>query len=142
VRRQVERRDHGRCAVPGCRSSRFVELHHVTPRAHGGGHDAANLVVLCTAHHVAYHDARLTISGRAPDLTFLHADGRPYGTPPPDDGLQSMRDDACSALRNLGFSAREAAAAVDHAAAHVGQLASLEEIIRDALRACRSPAAG
>jgi len=137
VRRLVERRDHGRCAVPGCRSSRFVELHHVTPRANGGGHAAANLVVLCTAHHVAYHDGRLDIRGRAPRLTFLHSDGRPYGVPGPDDVQQTLRDDACSALRNLGFSAHEAAAAVAHALAHASQPATIEEVIRAALRACR-----
>ena len=139
VRRQVERRDHGRCAVPGCRSSRFVELHHVTPRANGGGHDAPNLVVLCTAHHLAYHDGRLDIRGRAPHLTFLHADGRPYGAPPPGEVPQALRDDACSALRNLGFSAHEAAAAVAHAMAHASQPATIEDVIRAALRACRPP---
>jgi len=142
VRRQVERRDHGRCAVPGCRSSRFVELHHVTPRANGGGHDPDNLVVLCTAHHVAYHDGRLDIRGRAPHLTFLHADGRPYGAPPPDEASQTLRHDACSALRNLGFSAHEAAAAVAHAMAHAGQQATIEEVIRAALLACRPPSRG
>jgi hypothetical protein len=50
VRRQVERRDRGRCVVPGCRSSRYLDLHHVVPRAHGGTHVARNLCLLCTAH--------------------------------------------------------------------------------------------
>ncbi len=32
IRRQVVRREHGRCAVPGCRCSRFLDIHHIRPR--------------------------------------------------------------------------------------------------------------
>jgi hypothetical protein len=66
VRRQVERRDRGRCAVPGCRSSTYLHMHHLEPRAHGGAHKARNLCLLCNAHHVAAHDGRLRITGAAP----------------------------------------------------------------------------
>ncbi|HTE53339.1 MAG TPA: HNH endonuclease signature motif containing protein, partial [Kofleriaceae bacterium] len=36
IRREVWRRDHGRCRVPGCRAARFLEVHHIVPRALGG----------------------------------------------------------------------------------------------------------
>jgi len=35
-RRAVYRRDGGKCCVPGCRSSRYLEIHHVVPRGAGG----------------------------------------------------------------------------------------------------------
>ena len=139
VRRQIERRDHGRCAVPGCRSSQYVDVHHIVPRAHGGGHAPSNLCLLCTAHHRAVHDGRLRISGEAPALTFRfrHDDGRPYGSPLPE--TVDHDDDATLALRTLGFSANEATAAVEQARARVGAEAPLEDWIRAALRFCRRP---
>lgn len=83
VRRQVLRRDHHRCQVPGCRAAKHIEVHHVIPRARRGGHDPSNLISLCSAHHAALHDGALRITGTAPGrLTFLHADGTVYGTPP------------------------------------------------------------
>ena len=76
-------RDHHRCRVPGCRSSRWIEVHHVQPRAQGGRHTLDNLICLCGGHHDAVHAGRLQIT-RAPsgDLAFTHADGRRYGAPP------------------------------------------------------------
>jgi hypothetical protein len=65
VARLVWRRDDGRCRVPGCRSSRGLELHHLIHRADGGSHDASNIVLACGACHQAHHDGRLTISGTA-----------------------------------------------------------------------------
>lgn len=53
-------------------------------RAHRGTHDPANLVLVCGNHHRAIHKRRLFVSGTAPhDLHFQHADGQPYGAPPP-----------------------------------------------------------
>lgn len=65
VARLVWRRDGGRCRVPGCRSSRGLELHHLIHRADGGSHDASNIVLACSACHQAHHDGRVTISGTA-----------------------------------------------------------------------------
>ncbi len=70
VRRFVTRRDRGRCTVPGCRSARFGDVHHIVGRADGGGHEAENLTVLCSAHHSSLHAGQLVITGRAPNLTF------------------------------------------------------------------------
>jgi hypothetical protein len=59
------------CAVPGCRSSRCLEIHHLIPQAQGGPHEMWNLAPLCDGHHVAEHLGLLKITGRAPfDLTF------------------------------------------------------------------------
>ncbi len=70
VRRHVWRRDHGACTVPGCRSARFIDAHHIVHQADGGGHEAENIALLCFAHHAAHHQGLLAISGRAPDLVF------------------------------------------------------------------------
>jgi hypothetical protein len=68
VGRQVHLRDGGRCRVPGCRSSRGLELHHIVHREQGGTHDESNIVLLCSSCHAAHHRGALTISGTASDL--------------------------------------------------------------------------
>jgi hypothetical protein len=70
IRRKVFQRDHFACCVPGCRSTRFLDLHHLEQLAHGGGHSMSNCCVLCFGCHQRHHEGRLLISGRAPDLTF------------------------------------------------------------------------
>jgi hypothetical protein len=80
--RMVLRRDRGRCQVPGCRSSRWIQIHHIIPREEGGTNNPWNLVCLCSAHHQARHRHQIGISGRAPDeLVF---DLRRYDPPDPD----------------------------------------------------------
>jgi hypothetical protein len=66
VRRQVFARDHHRCTVPGCRSSRNLDLHHIEFQSNGGGHEMSNLTILCSAHHQSLHEGLLTIQGTAP----------------------------------------------------------------------------
>ena len=138
-------RDHHRCTVPGCRSSRFVEVHHIVWRSRGGDNRALGLTTLCDAHHAAVLEGRLRISGVAGALQVSHADGRPYGTSPPIDGLPSGKPlvpdaaliaDARSALTGLGFRPAEAKAAVEEAVTHVGRDVTLEVLIRAALRRC------
>ena len=68
VVRFVWRRDGGRCRVPGCRSARGLEIHHLVHRADGGSHDALNLALVCSACHLAHHRGALTISGTADQL--------------------------------------------------------------------------
>jgi hypothetical protein len=68
VARFVRRRDGGRCRVPGCRSARGLEIHHIAHREHGGGHEASNLILLCSSCHTAHHDGILTIRGTATAL--------------------------------------------------------------------------
>lgn len=66
--RFVWRRDGGRCRVPGCRSARGLEIHHLIHRTDGGSHDALNLALLCSSCHLAHHRGALTISGTADHL--------------------------------------------------------------------------
>ena len=68
VARLVWRRDGGRCRVPGCRSARGIEIHHLVHRTDGGSHDASNLALLCSACHLAHHRGALTITGTADHL--------------------------------------------------------------------------
>jgi hypothetical protein len=75
IARLVWRRDGGRCVVPGCRSTRHIEVHHINFRRNGGDHSPGNLACLCWAHHAALHEGKLLISGRAPDrLVFERID--------------------------------------------------------------------
>ncbi|MBL0217878.1 MAG: HNH endonuclease [Myxococcales bacterium] len=67
TRRKVFVRDKHRCTVPGCRSTRFLEAHHIRPRSEGGGHELWQLTILCDAHHLQLHDGVITIRGTAPD---------------------------------------------------------------------------
>jgi hypothetical protein len=82
IRRAVLVRDHNRCTVPGCRSSTYVDVHHITYWSHGGDHAMQNLTTLCSLHHDLLHHGLLLLSGTANHLVITHADGRPYGTPP------------------------------------------------------------
>ncbi|HTE53172.1 MAG TPA: HNH endonuclease signature motif containing protein, partial [Kofleriaceae bacterium] len=145
IRREVWRRDHGRCQVPGCRAARFLEVHHIVPRALGGPHEPGNLLVMCSAHHARVHDGALRLSGTAPDrLVFQRADGAPYGLevsvlPPPRTGVSrsvtadrgALEADAIDALRRLGIAAGDARAAVA-AAARTGPT-DIEALLRGAL---------
>jgi hypothetical protein len=73
--RLVWRRDGGRCVVPGCRSTRHIEVHHIVFRSDGGDHSPGNLACLCFAHHAALHEGKLVITGTAPDqLVFERID--------------------------------------------------------------------
>jgi len=68
-RRLVRRRDKGRCRVPGCRSTRCLEIHHVVARALGGSHDLENMILICDGCHAALHRGLLAISGTSSELT-------------------------------------------------------------------------
>lgn len=55
VRAAVLARDRHRCSTPGCRATRFLEVHHVVPRVKGGGNGVENLVTLCARCHGFVH---------------------------------------------------------------------------------------
>jgi hypothetical protein len=99
--RFVWRRDSGHCRVPGCRSARNLEVHHVIHREHGGGHEAANLILLCSACHAAHHRGKLRISGTAAQLVVErlahvgaqadgHANARAQDEKRPHEGAQAQ----------------------------------------------------
>lgn len=54
-RRKVLARDRHRCRRRGCPHSRYLHLHHITPRTNGGGNDPDNHVALCPACHDLWH---------------------------------------------------------------------------------------
>jgi hypothetical protein len=69
TQRFVRRRDGNRCCVDGCRAARHCQIHHIVPRAAGGGHQPSNLCLVCSSHHRALHDGLLTITGKAPNAS-------------------------------------------------------------------------
>jgi hypothetical protein len=58
VRRNVLARDKHRCRAPGCERTRFLEVHHLTPRIRGGNNQPENLITLCSACHRLWHEKR------------------------------------------------------------------------------------
>ncbi len=56
VRAAVLARDRHRCTTPGCRSTHFLEVHHVVARSRGGSNRAENLVTLCSRCHGFVHE--------------------------------------------------------------------------------------
>ena len=128
--RLVWRRDHGRCRVPGCRSARGLEIHHIIRRADGGDHDASNLVLLCSACHTAHHDGRLRISGPADQLEVV----RPRAHVGAE--CSAVRDDTIAALVQMGWKPMTARAAADGALAELDPGVALVDAIRAALRHC------
>ena len=116
TRRAVFQRDSNRCRVPGCRSSRHLDVHHIVKRSEGGTHEPENLILLCSGHHRAHHDGQLAISGTASRLVV-------------GDAIR----DATLALTTAGYSRREAVAAIEAACAHVGA-GNLDMLVREGLR--------
>lgn len=49
------------CATPACPHTRFLQFHHITAWADGGGTDPDNLIPLCSACHALVSAGRLTI---------------------------------------------------------------------------------
>ncbi|MDB4955636.1 MAG: endonuclease [Myxococcales bacterium] len=92
TRKLVWTRDHGRCRVPGCRSSRFLEVHHIVHRADGGDNSPRNLLILCDGHHVALHAGKLKITGSADGLELS------FTFDPPRD----VRDDVARISAHVG----------------------------------------
>jgi hypothetical protein len=80
LREQVFARDHQRCTVPGCRSARNLEVHHIIEQFRGGTHEIGNLTLLCAGHHTALHAGLLSMTGEAPyQIAFRWV----YGPPMP-----------------------------------------------------------
>ena len=141
--RLVLRRDGGRCRVPGCRSARGLEVHHIQHRGYGGTHDPANLVVLCSACHQAHHDGRLAIRGTSDALEVT----RPLSPPahahvdaPPTHAhvdANPHRAAALVALTAMGWKTPIAQRAVDAAAAALPPDAPFERLVFESLRRCR-----
>ncbi len=140
VRRAVIRRHNGSCAVPGCASSAFLDLHHTLRRADGGDHHPDGLIPLCTGHHAAAHEGTLVIRGSySAGFDFEHADGTPFGRPRVSPVRSEALSKALELLVSMGFKQREAQRMVDRAKPHVGHEAGVEEALAAALRQASLP---
>lgn len=49
-----------RCAVPTCRSSLSLDVHHIIQTSDGGSDKIENLIVLCPTCHMAFHRGTYT----------------------------------------------------------------------------------
>ena len=69
IRRAVLARDGHQCQAPGCRNTRYLEVHHRIPAATGGKSEPKNLVTLCSRCHRALHRRELDLRAatREPD---------------------------------------------------------------------------
>src|SRR5678815_591378 len=140
TRRMIFRRFDFTCAVPQCRSRQHNEIHHIDHD--NRNHELSNLVLLCTAHHTLHHRGTLFISGASPDaLAFAYADGRPYGTPPPGPAPDTLRADLESAMRRMGWDKKTSRESVANAMTQLGRDATIDQIMRAALREAGSYAA-
>jgi hypothetical protein len=152
VRRFVELRDGNRCRIPGCRSTRCIELHHIVHQEDGGTHEPENIVSICGGHHGAHHRDRLWIGGTATNLVVHRIDEQPIANDantraavaePPSPATAPRTDDtntrstAWLALESLGWKPTIAKAAVDAALAELGPELALDPLIRAALQRCR-----
>ena len=133
TRRQVMLRDGGKCVVPGCRQATWVDVHHLTWREDGGGHDASNLAVTCSVHHAAIHEGRLLVDREATGLVFRHGDGTIYGEKVGAVAAETASE-AFVALKAMGFKADEARRAVAAIMPHVGPAAPIEVVLREGLK--------
>ena len=93
---------------------------------------------------MALHRGLLSITGRAPDLTFKRSDDAAATQPERSDSASKLttatiRVQARDALVGLGFRSREASTAVDAALAEAGTSASIEVLLRAALQHCPKP---
>jgi hypothetical protein len=86
TRKRLLARDGNRCTVPGCRSKRHLDLHHIVHRENGGDNSDRNTTTLGGGHHRLHHAGLLAISGiAAKALVFRRA--RPDG----DEGSSCTR---------------------------------------------------
>lgn len=140
VRRAVLHRHGGRCAVPGCGHSAFVDLHHIERRADGGDHDPERLIALCGAHHKAAHVGTLVIRGTySSGFAFEHADGVRYGDAAASPARSSVLAQVLEALVGMGWKQREAQGMVERARAHVGTATTVEDALRLVLQQAPPP---
>lgn len=99
VRREVWRRDAGRCAFVGtagrCTERGFLEFHHVQPYAAGGDATADNIELRCRAHNA--HEARLFFGEGGAAVVREPRAAWPGVVPA---AANSFRDEFCSAIYN------------------------------------------
>ena len=81
LRRLVYERDGGVCQHPGCRNTRWLQVHHIVAWAVGGVTDLDNLILLCGVHHRFVHEHDWHITGPPEARVFRRPDWTPYPLP-------------------------------------------------------------
>lgn len=66
TKRRVFQRDGHQCRAPGCRRTRYLEVHHIHPWALGGSNRLENLATLCSACHRLWHERGWDIQALRP----------------------------------------------------------------------------
>ena len=141
TRKVVFARDQHRCRVPGCRSARNLEVHHIVHREDGGSREPSNLVLVCSGHHAAHHNGTLIIRGTADALEVVRLDEAPVDTfyvENPHENISEVatfQADAVLALKTLGFTKDVARRAVGEAIEQ-DPPSDLESLVKAALKRC------
>jgi hypothetical protein len=78
LHRLVTERDNRTCQHPGCRNTRWLQIHHIVPWAVGGRTDLDNLILLCGAHHRFVHEHNWHITGPPDQRVFRRPDWTPH----------------------------------------------------------------
>jgi hypothetical protein len=78
LRRLVYERDGGQCQHPGCRNTRWLQVHHIVSWAQGGPTDLDNLILLCGSHHRWVHERGWHVTGPTDRRVFRRPDWTPY----------------------------------------------------------------
>ncbi len=82
LRRLVHHRDGGGCRFPGCRHTRWLQVHHIQHWADGGSTDVDNLILLCGFHHRFLHEHHWHITtGHDGTFQFRRPDWTLYPKP-------------------------------------------------------------
>jgi len=79
VVRELIARHGGRCPVPLCDHSIWMEKAHRVPHRRGGSREADNLIYLCWQHHRQLDRGLLRMVGDLENPVFLTVDGRRVG---------------------------------------------------------------
>jgi hypothetical protein len=130
-------RDKHRCCVPGCRSARNLEIHHIVHREHGGSHEPSNLVLLCGGHHDLYHHGKLIVRGTADALEVIRLEPvETFHVEVPEEKVNEVagfQTDATLGLKTLGYpkdvARRAVSEAIERDAPH-----DMESLLKAALR--------
>jgi len=131
VRREVFARDQEQCTYVDAEGNRcpargFLELDHVKPKALGGSDDASNLRLRCRAHNRLHAEQ---VFGREYVEKRIHLRQRKYAP-----AHAEVFETAARGLRFLGFREPEVRDVIARLATSLDQRASVETVIRDALR--------
>ncbi len=78
ARRRILAAARHKCQRPGCNHTRYLEVHHKTPRSQGGTNDPHNLICLCSACHRLAHEKNLAVSWvKSPAAVYRWRSGPP-----------------------------------------------------------------